>query len=416
MKLAYQAFDKSGQAVQDVIDAADTTDAMESLRRRGLYVTQIAASTDPGATGPRPSAGRRGAGRLRLRWGRRLKNLAMFTRQLYVLVSTGTQLTQALFALERQAKDEPWRQVLEQVRIRVEEGTSLSEAMRDHPNDFDPIYCSLIAAGETAGKLPTILDRLAGLTRQQLHVRNSVLGAMIYPCLLVAVSLAVLTLMLGFVLPRFAELFKTLDVALPPTTVALMWASDMVRSFWWVMLLMLGAGAWGVRFWLGTPSGKQWWDTVAVRAPQIGRITRSFATAKIARLLGILLDSHLPLLESLSLVRQATGNVHYAALMTNAEQAVTRGEPVSSAFADTRLIDPSVYEGIRSGEHSGNTGPVLLTLADFLDEENEVVLRSLTSILEPVILIVMGAMVGLIALSMYLPLFDLAAMSSGGAG
>ena len=148
--------------------------------------------------------------------------------------------------------------------------------------------------------------------------------------------------------------------------------------------------------------------------PQIGGILRSFATARVVRLLGTLLESHVPALESLQLTRQAAGNVHYTELVTRAENAVAQGDPISSAFANTALISPSVYEAIRNGEQSGQIAPLLLHVAEFLDDENETIVRSLTTILEPVILVALGLLVGLVAISMFMPLFDLTAMTQGG--
>ncbi len=405
MKLAYHAFDKAGRAFTDVIDAADRNDAAEKLRRQGLFVARITPTDELDTETPV----RRGGGR-----GSKLKNLAIFTRQFYVLVSTGTPITQALHSLSKQMKDPSWAVVVKDVCDTVEQGETLSNAMADHPDYFDAIYCSLVAAGESSGKLPAMLDRLASLTRQQLHVRNTVRGAMVYPILLVSVSVGVLMLMLLVVLPRFTELFDSLDVPLPPTTVMLVALSDLLRAFWWAVLIGVVGGVLGLRSWLRTEQGRHAWDTIMLRMPQLGKATRSFATARIARLLGILLDSHLPLLEVLDLVGKTVRNGYYRELMKHAEEAVTRGDPISSAFNDPDLIDPSVYEAMRSGEQSGKVGFVLLAVADFMDEENELLVRALLSILEPLILIFLGVLVGFVAVSMFMPLFDLTSMTAGG--
>lgn len=371
-----------------------------------------AAITPPGA---RELIGATGDARAtRVGTMRRLKNLSMFCRQLHVLISTGTPLTEALACLERQCSEAAWRQVVADLRLRIEEGASLHQAMAASPEYFDVITRSLVAAGETAGKLPAMLDRAATLSRKELAVRRSIIGAMVYPGLLVTVAMTVLIVLLMFVLPRFAELFSTLDMPMPPTTQALMLLSDFLLGYWWAVLIGLIGGGVALRLWLGTPAGVLFIDTLVLRVPQFGRITQNFATARIIRLMGILLDSYLPLLEVIGLVRESTTNSHYRRLMENAESAVTRGEPMSSAFADASLISPSVYEAMRSGEHSGQIGSLLLNIAGFLDEENEVVIKSLASIVEPLILIVLGALVGFVALSMFMPLFDLTAMTSGG--
>jgi type II secretory pathway component PulF len=410
MKFDYQAFDAAGKSVTNRVEAADANEATEALRRQGLYVTKIEPARLDYA-GPGGAAADRGR---RMGRGRQLKNLAMFTRQLSVLMTSGTPLVQALAALERQSADKAWRGVVGALRVKVEEGATLSSAMELLPDVFDPVCRSLISAGESGGSFDAMLDRLATLTRRQMHVRNAVIGALIYPTLLVVVAVAVLTTMLLFVLPRFATLFETLDVALPPTTKMLMALSNYLRSFWWtVPLAVLGAVA-GGRAWARSPQGRLWIDTTMLRLPAVGPILKNFAVARIARVLGVLLNGRVPLLEALTLAKTTARNLNYVDLVSRAEDAVTRGGTVSSAFSVGSLVSPSLCEAIKSGEQSGQMGPLLMSIADFLDEDNEVVLKSLTSILEPAILIVLGVLVGFVALSMFMPLFDLTSMTQGG--
>jgi len=296
----------------------------------------------------------------------------------------------------------------------VEEGAPLSEAMEDHREYFDSVYRSLIAAGESGGNLTRMLDRLATLKQKQLRVRNSMIGAMVYPSLLVVIATGVLTLLLVFVVPRFATLFETLDVPLPGSTKVLVACSEAFQSYWWLAVIALVGAIAGLRFYLATPAGKRSRDTAILRLPKIGNLAKSFATARITRLLGVLMEGHVPVLDALRLTRASAGNVCYGQLISNAEEQVSKGEPISLAFSDANLITPSVHEAIRSGERRGQVAPLLLNIADFLDEENEVIIRSLTSIVEPVILVIMGLLVGLVAISMFLPLFDLTSMVQGG--
>jgi type II secretory pathway component PulF len=408
MKLAYVAFDKTGRQVTDLVEAADVAAATETLRRQGLYVTRISPRGAPGSAGAAASRWRRSSK------SRRLRNLAMLARQLHSLVSCGTPLVEAMGASERQVRPGPWQDTLAQVRAQVEQGTPLSVAMESHPEYFDPVCRSLISAGESSGNLPAMLDRIAVMTRKELAVRNSVAGAMVYPMLLTVVAVAVLILLLVFVIPRFGELFKSLDAELPPTTQALLTVSEWLRAYWWAAIPGALVPLAGLRFWLKTPSGRRVIDTVLLRLPQIGGITRNFATARIARVLGMLLESHVSVLEALTLTRESVANHHYVDLITRAEQAVTQGRSIHVAFAESDLVNPSVNEAIRSGEQSGQVGPILTHIADFMDDENEVLVRSLTSIIEPVILVGMGVLVGTVAVSLFMPLFDLTAMVQGG--
>jgi type IV pilus assembly protein PilC len=414
MKLAYRAYEKTGREVTDVIEAPSAAEAAERLRHEELFVAEMAPAEEaPDAARPHQVS----PGRLRLPQGRsrRLRHLAMFTRQLYVLMRAGTPLAEGLRALERQTKDPAWREVIAAVCSHLERGISLAKAMEARPDYFDAVYRNMIAAGESAGKLTTVLDRLAQLIRKRLHIRRTIRSAMIYPCLLVVVSITVITVMMLTVVPRFADLFEALDVPLPPTTAMLIGFSEKLKTYWPVALVILVGGAVGVRLLLRTAKGKRFKDTLALRLPYIGGLVRSFATAQIARLLAVLLDSHLPVLEALRLTRNAVPNVHYVELIDRAEEAVSRGRPISSAFRHSNLIVSSVYETTRSGEQSGQVAPLLLDLADFLDEENETALKGLISILEPTILIFMGVVVGFVALSIFTPLFDATGMVGGGA-
>jgi len=406
MNLAYRAYDQTGREIADVIDAAGTAEAAEALRRKGLYVTEIHPAGASGRTRPRSGARRRGKSRL--------KNLSTFTRQLYVLVGSGTPLVDALGALRRQAQDDAWASVIADIRSQVEEGKSLCAAMENHSECFDPVYRSLIAAGESSGTLPLMLDRLGALVQKRLHTRNIVLGAMVYPCMLLGIATGVLGVLLIFVIPRFADLFRTLGAPLPGSTKFLIGLSGFLRAYWWALGAAIGGIVVAARLWLRSGSGRRGVDSLLLRLPQIGRITRSFITARITRLLGVLVEGHVPIVEALHLAREAANNSLYAELLSRAEDAVIRGQSVSSVLAGSDLISPSVGEALRSGEQSGQLGRLLLEISDFLDEDNEIILRSLTSIMEPAILVLLGLLVGTIAVSLFTPLFDVTSIMQGG--
>lgn len=349
----------------------------------------------------------------RMRTGRVLQNLALFTRQLHVLVSTGTPVVNALDALQRQSRDERWRAVVGDVRRRVEEGEGLADAMREHPAFFDPMCCTLVAAGESTGDLPGMVRRLSALVQQRLVVRKSVAGALTYPALLLTIALSALIALLVVVLPRFGELFATLDVPLPPTTKVLMTIGTALRTWWWAFILAvvgLGVGGWA---WGRSAGGRSTLHGLMLAFPGIGTIVRSLCTARIARVLGVLVEAKVPLFEALELTKHATGNVRYDRLLDHAADAVREGDDLSVAFADEFLVAPSVHEVLRSGERSGQVGTLLLSVADALDDDNSVSVRSLTSVLEPMILLLLGGLIGLVAVSLFLPLFDLAATTGG---
>ncbi len=410
MKLAYQAYDTLGKAVSGTIEAASTESATQQLRKQGLFVARMA---EGGLATKEPVKSNGGLAAL---FTGRSRTVSQFTRQLAVLVSTGTPVVEALAVLEKQVMGPAggWRAVLTNIRARVEEGAQLSESLDAHTAWFDPVTCSLVAAGESRGKLGDMLVRAADLLRQQQKVRSAVLGAMVYPALLICVAISTLISMVGFVLPRFEGLFETLGAGLPPTTKFLMQVSRLAREHWALALMGTAALVAGTVAWTVSRNGQRLIGIALIRLPMVGKVTRSLATARIARMMGVLLEGKVPMLDALTLTRAGAGGTLYASLLGKAIELVTRGEPTSAAFADASLIHPSVCEAVRSGERTGQMGPVLSTIADFLDEDNETMVKSLTSIIEPVILIGMGLVVGGVAMSMFLPLFDLAGGAAGG--
>ncbi|MEO0476240.1 MAG: type II secretion system F family protein [Planctomycetota bacterium] len=409
MKLAYNAVSSTGTPISDIIEASSIDEAMDVLRGKGLFVTQIEPEDEARA---RKKAKTSGGIQFKSKT-KRLKDVAMFSRQLNVLVATGTPLADGLGALERQVKDADFKAQLAIIRGQVEQGLTLYDALGKAPRYFDDVYRNIIKAGEESGSLPTMLDRLAILTRKQVQVRSQIGGALIYPCLLIFISIAVLAIMLTVVMPRFTGMFESLDVPLPTTTVMLMSMSDLLRSYWWAALIG-GIGAIvGLKFAMASPAGKRTIDGLMLTVPVLRDVTRSYATARIARLMGVLIECNVPLLDTIQLVRNATGNSKYEAMMVQAEEIVITGEPVSGAFADERMIEPAFYEAVRNGEQSGRLSMLMVTVADFMDEENDTRLKSLTSLFEPLILVFLGLMVGGIAISMFMPMFDLTSMAGG---
>ncbi|PHQ82378.1 MAG: hypothetical protein COB69_02115 [Phycisphaera sp.] len=404
MNYRYTAYTKDGSKKSGLKEASSESDARALIQAEGLYVDSIVedGKSAPGAKVSRP-----------LFPGSQLKNVAAFTRQMSVLITSGTPIVQALEAVANQSSDPKWKEVLSDLRMNVEEGASLSDAMAKYPA-FDELYRAMIAAGESGGDFQNILNRLTKIVRQELAIRNSVTGAMVYPILLLTVASGVLVLLAFTVLPRFKELFETLDAPLPASTAFIMGTSEFAKSYWWIIVLVIGAIGFGIYKWIGTVKGQRVKDTIQVKIPMYGTIVREFKTAKFARVLGVLMEARVPLLESLEIAKSSANNILYEELIISARDRVEQGESMSDAFSGSPLLSPSVCEAIRNGEQTGRVGEVLMSLADIMDEDNDIVVRSLTSIIEPLILVVLGVFVGFIALSLFLPLFDLTASTGAG--
>ncbi len=406
MKYAFVAFDAGGKRTEDVIDAASEVAAKDSLAERGLFVVEIDADIPAG------QGGSRSGGRKQSKW----RCLAEFTRQMSILVATGTPVVQALAAVERQVTDPRFVEVVGDVRRRVEEGTSLGEAISRHPKYFDAVARSLISAGESSGRLDAMLERLAAVNRQQEIVRRSLTSALAYPILLTSISMVVLVNMLMFVVPRFAVLFESLDTPVPASTAVLMAASEHLRSNWWWEFPVVGVGVVALVLWGLSKPGRRAIDAMILKLPGFSALCISLAMARIARLLGVLLQSRVPLLDSLTLVQEAMSNDSFRRLIERVKLAVVRGGSISSVIGKSSLVTPAFAEAVRSGEDSGRIGEVLTSLADYLDEDNATLLKSLTQMLEPIVLIFLGLVVGTIAVSMFLPLFDATAATGPAMG
>jgi type II secretory pathway component PulF len=405
VKLVYEAYNRSGSVVSDVVEATNAQEAREQLRRSGLYVSAI-QEEGQGASRFRDRTTRPSHG------GRHLKNLAMSSRHLSVLLNAGIPLTQALTAVERQSISTAWRGILGDLRQTVEQGGTLSEAMAARPDVFSGVVQSLVATGESSGEMAAMFERVADITNQHLRLRRTVLSALIYPTILISIGCAVVCVMLLVVVPRFTELFESLGATLPATTAFLMSLSVFLRAYWWLLAALIVLGGVGAKIAVSLQFTRNAMERSALVLPVFGRLIKSLATSRIARLLGVLLSSRVPLLEALELAKGAAGLRCYTDVLSNAAESARTGGAISPIFQESSLIVPAVGEAMSHGEQNGQLAPILLDMADFLDEENESLVRTATSVLEPLILVGLGAVVGFIALSLFIPLFDLSAMTA----
>lgn len=407
MNFHYTGYDNAGAKSTGTIEAPSSEEAIERLRRRSVFVVTIQEASHARA---KAASTQTKKGRKR---GVSPKVLAQFARELSVLVSTGTPIADAIESLEQQAQTEQWAEVVGSVRKKLEDGEAFSEALDSRPDVFDSVFRSLVAAGESSGQLDKMLQRLALLTRRQAHVRSSVIAAMMYPMLLTMVCVAVLFLMLGVVLPRFSGLFETLDTPLPASTEFLVMLSGLLLGYWWAAAPAAAVGAWGLWAWLRTPPGRRALERLLLSLPKVGPIVRAFGTARVARILGTLLEAKVPMIEAIGLTRRSVNHQGFVEMLDRAERVVTKGEPVSSAFIDSDLFVRSSAQAVRNGEQTGRLAEVLVHIADYLDEDNESTVKALSSLLEPLIMLVLGGLVAFVAVSMFLPLFDLTAGAGG---
>ena len=401
MIVAYEAIDAKGGRCRDSVEATDTRDAVEILRRRGLYVTRAEEAGDGMKKTPTGSRRRGKTPRLPL------NTLALVTRQLAMLLHSGSGIVPAISAVKRQMTKPHQEALMAQIISDLEGGLPLTDALRKHPRTFDPVYCAIIAAGEASGSLDSMFERLAKIVGKRRAMVRKLLGACAYPVLLITMCTGILGVLTMFVLPRFAEMFDRLSVETPASTQLLLGFGAAMRSYWCLVLsgvlAIVGLVAWTVT----SRSGKQWLTDIQLSIPIVGGLRCRLIQGQLFRTMGTLPESGVGILETLELAREATRNKRFRQLFAQLEDAVTSGNQLSTAFGNAKLIEPYICQAIHTGEDSGNLGGAMTYVADILDESNEELVNTVARLIEPVILIGMGFVVGGVAISLFLPLFDL---------
>jgi type IV pilus assembly protein PilC len=401
MNLTYEAIDGGGRNVADLIEAPSVKEAVDALRGKGLFVTHIGRAK---VEEVRQRATGVDAELAKTRFS--LRQLVMLTRQLAMLLAAGSGVVPALNALMRQIKHAGQQRVIRQLVTDLEEGFPLAEALRKFPNIFDASYCAVVAAGEGSARLPQMFTKLAAIMTKRRAMRNKVVGALAYPVLLITLCVGILNILLFFVIPRFGGMFDTLGVPLPASTQFMLAVACGLRKWWPVPV----AGVIGLTvatvYLAKTRAGRQLVSDVQTRPPVLGRIRSRLIQAEMMRILGMLIEAKVGVLDALNLARGVTQNRGYARLCDAIEEAVTSGNSISQTMERSALIDASICQAIRTGEESGSLGESISYVADVLDEENAELVGVATKLIEPLILIGMGVVVGIVAISLFMPLFD----------
>jgi type IV pilus assembly protein PilC len=398
---AYSGRTRAGQTVSGE-RAADTMDAaVSALRREQIMVTKITPAKTKAEAAPKGKA----AGKT----GKRVnaKNLAVFTRQFSVMIDAGLPLVQCLDILGSQEEDKNFAAVIEQTRGDVEAGASLADAMRKHPKTFDPLFTNMIAAGEAGGILDTILKRLATYIEKAVKLSGQVKSAMIYPVAVIVIAGGVVGVILWKVIPTFASLFSGLGAELPlPTRVVIAASDNLVRFF---PFLLVGAGAlvYGFRTYYATDNGRHVVDGLALKAPVLGNILRKIAVARFCRTLATLISSGVPILDGLEITAKTAGNAIVEDGIMATRTSIERGETISAPLKDSAVFPSMVTQMISVGEATGALDTMLAKIADFYEEEVDTAVAGLLTLLEPIMIAVLGVVVGGIVIAMYMPIFDL---------
>ena len=403
----FQARNERGELVAGVLQAESVAEAAQALRARGDHVVQLV---------PMAAAGedfKAVLKKLNYTSGPSQKDILDFTTQLAVMIRAGISIRAALEGISEQVQNQKFRRILLQIKSDVESGKQFSEAIARHPKLFGPLYVNMVKASEMSGSFAKMLDRIAAYLQQEIETRKMVVGASIYPGIIALMAVSTTVFLLTFVLPRFAGVFKGKEEALPAPTKFLMSLSGFMVEWWW--LLLAAAVAFGIAFFafIRTELGGLWWDRFKISAPLLQRMFRALYISRSLQTMGELLNAGVPMLDTIAITGDVSGNRHYKRLWRSVYGAVKQGKKVQSQLQRSPLLPRSVVQMISAGEESGKLGEVLDEISTFYAKALKDAIKAVTSMIEPIMIVVMGSVVGFIAMAIILPIFKMSSLVSG---
>ena len=399
---AFSGRTRAGQTITGERAADNMDSAVAALRRDQILVTQISPMKEKAAKAKGPKDKAVAA-----------KNLAIFTRQFSVMIDAGLPLVQCLEILGNQEEDKNFAAVILSTRGEVESGATLADAMRKHPKAFDALFTNMIAAGEAGGILDTILKRLAVYIEKAVKLKGQVKSAMIYPVAVILIAAVVVGVILWKVIPTFANLFAGLGAELPlPTRVVIALSNNLVR-FGPFLIVGLVAAGWGFKSYYGTTCGRKMIDAITLKLPVLGILMRKIAVARFCRTLSTLLASGVSILEALDITARTSGNAVIEEAINTTRKSIERGETIAAPLKETNVFPSMVVQMIGVGEATGALDTMLSKIAEFYEEEVDVAVAGLLTLLEPIMIALLGGVVGGIVIAMYMPIFDLISKMTG---
>ena len=389
----------TGREIRNAVEAASEQAAIAALLNRNLLVVSIQEKVS--------KKGKTKGGKVAL------TDLVVFTRQLATMVDAGITIVQSLQALEEQTTNKIMRDTIHDVSTRVESGESLSEALQKHPKAFNKLYVSMVGAGEKGGLLAEILARLATYLENSNRLRKKVKTALMYPATVTVVAIGITIFLLVRVIPTFKDIYSSFNAKLPAPTLFMISLSEIVKKD--LIFILGGAGLliWAWLYFIKTPTGRAFWDAKRIKLPVFGAIAHKICLARFTRTLASLVRSGVPILEVLQIVSQTVGNVVMERGIKAAATDIERGEGISNALGKHPVFPSMIIRMMRAGEQTGNIDNMLERISNFLDEEIEATLSGLMSLIEPMMIVVLGVIIGSMVVCMFLPIFNLANIVNG---
>ena len=396
---AYTAFDKTNKEIKNQIEAANEQAASRKLREMGLRPVDIKLTKEKSGAGG-------------LFGGSKIKEqeIATFTRQMATLLDSGMPLLRGINLLAEQNENLAFKKVLTQIGADITSGKSFSEALAAHPKLFDKLYINMIKAGEVGGVLETVMDRLALFKEKDLELKMKIKGALTYPAIMALVAISVVTFLLVGVLPTFVEMFISMKVELPLPTKIVIATSDILKNFWYLVLMGIFGAGFGIKQYRKTPEGLYKTDQIKLKFPVFGKLMLNSAVARFTRTLGTLIQSGVPIIQALSIVRETVGNEHIARAFDKVVVAIKEGESMSKPPHEAHVVPPMVTHMIAVGEETGAVDTMLIKIANQYDVIVDETVAALSSMIEPIMLVFMGGAVGIIVMALFMPMFSLVSL------
>lgn len=395
----YKAMDGSGDEISGTIEAPNENAAVAQLREQGYRPFEVNEESSGGFDlSAIPFIG-----------GSSIDNeeLALFTRQMATLLEAGLPLLRSVNIMQDQTENEEFQEVLGEISQDIQGGASFSEALEEHPSIFDDLYINMIKAGEVGGVLETVLERLAEFAEKAQELKTKIRGAVMYPAVVLCIAIGVVIFLLIFVLPTFISLFEQMDVKLPLPTRIVIFVSEVLQNQWW-LLLGLGIGAYyGVKAYYNTEAGEYNLDKLKLNIPIFGPLFRKVSTARFTRTLGTLIRSGVPILQAIEIVQDTIGNRVIADTMDDVYDSISEGDTISEPLYEAGVFAPMVTHMISVGEETGNLDEMLGRIADTYEMQVDEMVEGLSSMIEPLLILFMGVMVGVIVTAMFFPMFQL---------
>ncbi|HZZ44059.1 MAG TPA: type II secretion system F family protein [Tepidisphaeraceae bacterium] len=394
----YESKSSSGKVTNGLVVAANLKAASQQLRDRGEFILALHPADGDSKTGKEGFS---------LSFGPGAKDVHNFTSQLAVMIRAGISIRSAVEGIAEQTENPKFKKMLIQIKKDVESGKQFSDALMRYPKVFSPLYINMVKASELSGGFSKMLDKIAAYLSQQIETRGQVLGAMIYPGIIGSLAVFVTIFLLTFVLPRFMVIFKGKEAALPVPTKMLLALSNFMVNYWYVLLVAVGAGIWGFVLMMRTDGGRLWFDKMKLTIPLFKKLFRAMYISRSLHTMGQLLNAGVPMLDTISITADISGNMLYRRMWRAVYSSVKQGKKISQPLSRSTLLPKAVVQMIGAGEESGKLGEVLDEVSEYYSRELKAVIKSVTAMIEPLMIVAMGSVVGFIAMSIILPIFKL---------